>query len=396
MKKVILFTNIVLCNITIFAQPIDCYEFLNSKIDSLTAKYSIHDFVDNVDFLYNDGFCFADLTEEQQNRIIDKVYAMFNQNEYIGLYDVASELLEKLYKYNNNNNVKKRMVEIWYDKICYFAYTIISFGNSQNYSEKAKQRLLDIMAKRWTKEDISAWKIIIEHSVRKKLTNDYKYDVQKIMKETNRKGKKVEKFLLDSLVQQGIEKNLQRNMNRPVSRSGILMIGSLKDERFIPYLESIIEETKTDKDSAEYKKACTYALAKLGVQKYIDEILENDKEIKYRYLGTKEAFLRWLELNRDWNKSDKLCSKCGYLPVPIVSLWDVQEYVKNEIPKELKIGGLEVEYFCLPDFPDWKKKYCDSTKIENSKLTIKKIDKLYQWLWDNKDKLILPPANDWF
>jgi len=188
---------------------------------------------------------------------------------------------------------------------------------------------------------------------------------------------------------------LQANINRPIYKRCIMLIGSLNDQRFVPALESMLEEYKEHEDYLEIKQACTYALAKLGVQKYTDEIFANDENIEWRYLGTKEAFLRWLEINRDWEKWIKLSSEAS-LPAPFVSLWNAQqlEGMRNKVPKELRLTTMELEEFCLPD---WGRKYnCDSTKVENSKLTIQKIDKLYQWFWDNKDILELPPANDRF
>jgi hypothetical protein len=136
--------------------------------------------------------------------------------------------------------------------------------------------------------------------------NKYKAEVNKIMKQTNRKGEDIEKFLLDSIVQSIIETDLQPIKNRPVAGSCIAMAGSLNDERFIPVLESTIEEYKNHQDSAEITIDCIYALAKLGVKKYMDYILQNRSNIDFYYLGTRESFLKCLDNNNfAWNRNKK-------------------------------------------------------------------------------------------
>lgn len=389
MKKRILVLSIAFCSNVIAAQDVQNYQELVHMIDSMKKEYSVKELINSpmVKRPYQYRNNYEVLTTEYQDKIINHICELYNQTEYFGLYTLASVLLYDYYGYSKED-IKKKIIDVWYDKRCYSSFSITSIGDFINYSEKTKQRLLNILAKKWTQEDIDIWKLRSEQSLRQYYINDYKRDVQNIMRETNRKGKDVEKILLDSLLQDAVKRNIKININRPISQSCILIIGSLKDERFVSGLESMLEEYK---DYPEIKEACTYALAKLGVQKYINEIFKNNEDIKWWYLGTKDAFFRWLEINRNWNRWDRLCSECGSLPAPLISLWNAQSYVKNDIPKELKIGYRDIEYFCLPDWKD-----CDSTKVENSKQTIQKINKLYQWLIDNKDILILPPANDRF
>jgi hypothetical protein len=389
MKKILLITCLIFCCKLITAQESSNYQFFITFIDSLKTEYSVKKFINSVmvDLPRHYRKPYSELSEEEQNKVWNYVSTLYNQTEYLGLYGLAGVLLDGYYSYSKDN-VKKRMIEINFDKISYMSSEVIDFGESKYYSQHAKDRLLEIAEKQWSEDDIKAWTVFIKQSLN---IDSYKKDVQKIMENADMDSEETANYLLDSLIQKGIAKNLQTNINRPIYKRCIMMIGSLGDQRFVPALENMLEEYKDHKDYPQIQQACTYALAKLGVQKYIDEIFENDKDIHYRYLGTKEAFLRWLEINRDWKQSDRLCTSCGYLPLPLISLYKSQKYVQNEIPKELKISILDIEYFCLPG-----KDNCDSVNIENSKLTVQKVEKLYQWFINNKDSLKLPPAHDSF
>jgi hypothetical protein len=338
---------------------------------------------------------FKELGVEEQNLLISNVVELYNQKEYISLYGLAGCWLRNFYHFSNSDEIKRRIIKIYFDKICYMSSSVVSIGDAKYYTNHAKDRLLEIVEKRWREEDLKAWTIFIEQNLD---IDSYKKDVKRIMKETNKQGEDVENYLLDSLIHKGVEKNLQSNINRPINKWCVMIIGSLNDKRFVFALESIIEETKTHKDSSEYKEACTYALAKLGVQKYINEIFENDKDIKWRYLGTKEAYLRWLEVNFDWNKSSRANTASPYLPNPLVIMENIRFDIKN-IPRELLLPLMEGEgyaTFLLQMKKEGKMKDYDPFKDEENKEFIQKIYKLYQWIRDNPDKWELPPANDRF
>ena len=389
MKKILFIAICLLSVNNINAQNTPNFNDYVPWMDSLKIEYSVKKFVNLSQINYDYERNFGNLSISEQNLLINKIEDLYKQQEYVGLYCLAGCYLDRFHRFSIEQKIRERLTEIYFDKICYMSSKVVDFGQPKYYTQYTKDRLLQIVEKRWSEEDLKAWSIFIEQNLN---IDNYKRDVEKIKKETNRQGEIIEKFLLDSLMQKGIERDLESNTNRPISRWSIITIGSLNDQRFIPALETIIEETKIHKDSSEYKKVCTYALAKLGVQKYIDEILENDKDINWRYLGTTEAFLRWLEINRDWNRWIRLSSEAS-LPAPIVSLWEAQrlDSMRGKVPKELIITAIEFESFCLPG---WKN--CDSIKVENSKLTIQKVDKLYQWFLDNKDMLVLPPASDIF
>jgi len=382
-------------NINLPVKTDKCYEYLINRIDSLRRIYTISDFTNNSGISYNEGNCFPFLSETEQNKIIDKIENMYAQKVYIGLYDFAGDLLMKLYKWDNPNKINKRIVEIWYNRICYFSNYVDCLGFSKDYSENSKKRLYDILEKRWTQEDINAWKIINEHSLKKDFTNYYRSKSIKIMKATNRMGEDIEKTILDSLLQDSIDKKIKININTPVSKNCILMIGSLNDRRFVPLLEKMIEEYKEDKDSIKIKEACTYALAKLGVQKYLDQVYYVYPYINYKYLGTKEAFLKQFDKDFVWNQITSIYPYQPQIPSALVALYHavyLAGYLKNIPPEiEMKFWNSLNNFI----YPQSYKNY-NPEKDEKNKENIQKATEVYNWIKNNPDKWEIPPAKDSF
>lgn len=392
MRKIVVFISVTCCCMSVFAQTTKEYNNFIHSIDSLKVKYSVKRFLYADDFSYSFqsdyGNKLLKLPIEEQKNIIDFVCELYDQKEYLGLYGLAGELLNGFYFFSNEEIIKTKIIEIWYDKICYMSSNVVPIGDSKYYSKHSKDRLLEIIEKQWRKEDIAAWTIFIKQTLS---MESYKRDVQKIMKENNQQGQEEEKYLLDSLVQHGIVKNLQQNKNRPISIGCIPMIGSLKDERFIPALESMMEEYKSDKDSASIKEACTYALAKLGVQKYLEDVY-NSNYIPYKYLGTKEAFLKSLDKNYVWNKGSRMFTNQPLLPSALIALDEaiLYGYLKN-VPTEIKQELWSINFIIPERYKDY-----DPSKDEQNKENIQKADSVYNWIKDNSDKWELPSAQDSF
>jgi hypothetical protein len=391
MRQILVLVMLVLCSLNIIAQEQKDYQFFINMIDSLKTEYSVKEFINRsvvkLPYQYKDYF--SDLSENGQNRVLDYISELYNQTEYLGLYGLAGVLLDEYYS-SSKDNVTKRMIEINFDKICYMSSEVVDFGHSKYYTQYAKDRLLEIAEKRWNEEDIKAWTILITQTLN---IDSYKRDVKKIMRETNRQGEDVENYLLDSLVHKGIEKNLQANMNRPIYKRCIMIIGSLNDQRFIPALESMLEEYKDRKDYPEIKKACTYALAKLGVQKYIDEVY-NSEYIPYRYLGTKEAFLKYLDKKFVWNVGAVVFSNEKYRPSALAVLDEAlyYRYLKN-VPPEIdqELWSIITNYVIPENFADYV-----PDKDEQNRESIQKAYHIYNWIKENQEVWEIPAAKDEF
>jgi hypothetical protein len=392
MKRIIIVINVVFCSQFIVAQDMNNYHFFIHVVDSLKTKYSVNQFINRpmVDLPYQYRQHYSELSEEEQNKVLDYVCEFYNQTNYLGLYGIAGVFLDEYYIYSKES-VRRRMIEINFDKISYMSSTVVNFGASKDYTQHAKDRLLEIIEKKWNDDDIKAWTIRIKQTLD---IENYKVDVKKIIQETNRQGENIENHLLDSLIRENIEKELQVNMNRPIDKRCIMMIGSLKDNRFIPNLENFLNEYHKNVDYYAIKEACTYALAKLGVQQYIDTVLIDNDRIHCWYLGGKWAYLRWLEGNFVWNKLGRLSTNSMYeLPLAMISLFQTQNIIES-IPQEIKLGPLDIERF---DNSVISEKYnpLKDDNITNQPI-IQKVYKLYQWIKDNPDKWEMPETDDYF
>jgi len=394
MKKIILILSIIFCCNLITAQGIKDYQVMVHMIDSMKNEYSMKELINSpmVKCPYQYRELYKNLTKDYQNKVIDCIYDLYNQEEYFGLYSLACVLLDEYYNYSKEE-IRKRIIDVWFEKSCYSSFSITDLGRSQDYSEKTKQRLLDILSKKWTQEDIAIWEKRSEQALRQYYINDYKEDVKKIMKKTNQHGENVEEMLLDSIIQDGVNRNMKENINRPISQSCILMIGSLNDKRFVSALESMIEEYKENEDHHRIKEFATYALAKLGVQKYLD-VVYNSEYIPYRYLGTKEAYLKYLDKMFVWNKGGRAYTYEKFRPSALAVLDETimyNSYLKNVPDKIKKEHWSIIKNYVIPEnFSDY-----DPSKDEQNKESIQKAYLIYNWIKDNQNVWEIPPANDY-
>jgi hypothetical protein len=392
MKRMILVINVLFCSQFISAQNKGNYQLFIHQMDSLKKEYSVKKFIDRpkVDLSYQYRQHYLTLSEEEQNKVLDYVCEFYNQTEYLGLYGLAGVFLAEYYSYSKEN-VRRRMIEVNFDKISYMSSTIVNFGDSKDYTQHAKDRLLDIAGRKWNDDDIKAWTIRIEQTLD---IDSYKIDVKKIMQETNRQGEDIENHLLDSLIREDVEKKLQANVNQPIYKRCIMMIGSLNDKRFVPVLEEMIGAYKDYKNYPEIKEACTYALVKLGVQQYIDTVLIDNDRIHCWYLGKKWAYLRWLEGNFVWHKMGRLSSNSKYgLPLAMLSLFQTQNTIKF-IPDDIKLRPLDIENFDDSVISDKYNPLKDANRTNQP--IVQRVYKLYQWIKDNPDKWEMPQTDDYF
>jgi hypothetical protein len=169
------------------------------------------------------------------------------------------------------------------------------------------------------------------------------------------------------------------------------MIGSLKDQRFAPGLKSMLEEYKDHKDYPKIKESCMYALAKLGVQQYLDSVYAQ-KFVRYEYLGTKEAFLKELDKKFVWNKGSRMFTNQPLQPSALMILEEaiMYRYLRN-VPKEIQIELGNIKFVVPESFEDY-----DPSKDEQNKESIQKAYRIYNWIKDNPDKWELSPAQDGF
>jgi hypothetical protein len=402
MKKILLIFCIPLLLLDqIEAQEQNDYLFFIQTIDSLKNVLINGGTVE----MPQNYWDFNSLSLNDRNMVLDYVETLYAQTEYGSFYNLGINLLVTFYE-NDDKNTQDKIARLYLDKAFYsFSESFTNLGKVVDYSEQTKERVKNILEKNRTEEDINARIILAKRRVKRRNSEEIENSVKKIMRETRRKGHEVEIYLTDSLTNAYIEKDVQwMNEYPPFERFTILQIGGSKDLRFIEGLEKIL---MTDYASFRLnslsgwefqinsiKEACVYALAKLGVNKYVDEVFSNEEDIKWQYIGTQEAFIRWLELSLRWDRWRKTNSSAkDSLPIAVVHFYWAMRYLPQKIvPIEIGIGARHVEYF---DITVVGENY-DPFKDEKNRETIERIYKLFDWIKNNQDKWELPPAQDRF
>jgi hypothetical protein len=342
------------------------------SIQSIKNKYTVDKIlpIDNKDVSYALRDYYASLSEKRQNLMIDTIQDFFNSDGYIGLYELGSRYLDFLYS-SSKEKIKKRIIELWYNKICFYSYLTYPIGESEFYTEETKIKMINILKNKWNEEEI----FVLKKRIRQNLIQDklhlFKQEAKEIIKYHNNTS---ENQIIDSIVNANVESEIQKYRNHPMPAKYIYMIGSLKDVRFIPYLEFLLNHNYRE-DNKWVHKSCNYALAKIGVQSNIDSAL-NSEVINYKYLGTKESILKYLKNFYKWDISTSMCSICEPIPLALVTLFNVGMYVENT-PKSLLISPRDIEQY------------------NNNQNTIQKADSLHKWFFENKDLLELPVSRDY-
>lgn len=385
--RTILFLILFVCSANLVsAQQSLNFNCCNNKIDSLiqlysTNKMNIEGYKINLYFIKQ---CNKDLTINEKYKLLDKTKKLFEQKKYFDLYVFSSELLNRCRIDFEEPEIKQYITEVLLEKYFYFPFSGISlFDNTNQLNRKSTARLKTIMKnKRSPREvEILYWYYKTQRSD-SDLSNVYTIDAKKILRKTKRFGSKTEKAVKDSLISSDIEKSVQAELARPpLYGRKLYILGDLGDTTFIPLIETLMK-----KYPDTYKYTGTYALAKLGVRKYTDDVLSNDTDINYLYLGTEEAFWRFMELNFVWNKTQKFTSDGQDFPKAFTTIFFMMDYVAN-IPKELRLKLVDVENYESP-FKEKPLHDYDPLKDEKNKVIIQKIYKAYQWLVDNKGLLI--------
>jgi hypothetical protein len=409
MRKIVLIIIVAFFSQIASAQQTKEYNAIIATIDSLI--YAVQNHI-SVEVPHRDSLGFYDLSIDEQNKAIDHVLTLYNQTENDDLFSLARNLWVRFHDDRTDKTIQDRVARLYLDKAFYtFRESMTFLGRVEDYSEETRERLRNILEKNRTEEDIEARRNLALRDVKRNFGQErIDNEVERIMQITNRNDEETREFLTDSITNLRIKETIEfMEKYPPLGRGAILRIGSSNDLRFVAGLEKLLETADNyysfirlvhfrENDINRLKEAIIYALAKLGVQKYIDIVFakesiiiySGERNFHYAYLGTKEAFFRWLEINRDWNRFGSLTSISGsQLPAPILSLEKAQGYIQNEVPRELRIRIRDIEDFCIPD-----RQNCNAAQIENNKLIIERVDRLYQWFLDNKDNIELPPARD--
>jgi hypothetical protein len=392
-KTIILIGIAVFWNVHIKAQSPKCdYQCIMYVIDSLKiASVNGLRLVSPPKERWN----FNDLSIYERNRIVDYVEVMYEQ----GFYDLGGKLLVNFYG-NNDTNLQNRVAILHLDKAFYsFNKSFTYLGSLSNYSDETKERLKNILEGKMTENDIKARQLRAMQDARRNYSIRIDADVARVIRTDNRNIEEIINHVNDSITSIYAKIEMRRIEKYPPLTSGaILRIGGSKDMRFVPGLEKILETDYHSLVTDDFgwtleinsvQDAALYALAKLGVQKYLEQVYESEHIGRaYKYLGTKEAFLKYLDRVFIWNKgcfmdtSQRLPDPCAIV-VLFEEIMFGRDYLLN-IPEDIKFL-LSIVYYCYITPRNINITDYDPSKDEANSEYIKIANHVYRWLIDNQD-----------
>jgi len=258
--------------------------------------------------------------------------------------------VENIYTIGVNNSLKKvrqraveNILQMYFTAGNYIQNQYIQDFNPEDFSDKAKEQIKDIIRGRKTKEDIE---FNAENSMKYLIKDELFYkEVNKIVV----KEKLPYKFVLDSLKNKYWTHYVQINKNNfQVSENLILVSGWLYMYDFVPELDSILNVAKYNAYSLEIKMA----LARMGNKKYENELLNNNRETYIlSYINTLKSAQKYIELYLNTDSLVCCYSPCddmielSYSAYKFLQIWilnfpeqyKIDEYSFCEISDEDKI-----------------------------------------------------------
>ena len=400
MNRLILIVSVVfLCGYSLNAQnQSNAYQVLVRKIDSLKTAVMNNGTVQVPESHWN----FIDLSVEERNRVLDYVETFFDQTEYMGFYNLGISLLVRFFHNLNSNQsddkyTMDRIARLHLENAFYVFRESFSFlGRVADYSEETRERLRNILEGNKTEKDIRARRLLATRDIRRDFSPDIERTVNRIVREREIDDEETKVFLTDSITTVFIEDRIQfMNSYFPFGRHGILRIGSSGDLRFVQGLERILEtdfpppSPRTSTFGWELRinnirEAAIYALAKLGVQKYLDKVYAREN-FNFAYLGTQEAFLIHLERNFVWNRRCRpLIGTRAVSPCAVVVLANAVEFSDRllNVPNEIRLMALNA----LLNFvaPDDITNY-DPNQDEKNRKYIEMVYYVFNWIMENQD-----------
>ena len=409
MRRIILITITVLFWQTVSAQQTREYNAVIATIDSLI--YAVQNHI-SIEVPHRDSLGFYNLSIDEQNRVIDHVLTLYDQTENGNLFNLARTFWVRFHDNRTDITIRDRVARLYLDKAYHtFRESLTFLGRVADYSDETRERLRNILEGNKTEADIKARRLLATRDIRSnaRFRIDIENDVNRIMRETDRDDDEARAFLTDSVTAVFIENRIQfMNSYPPFGRHGILRIGSSGDLRFVAGLERMLEtdfpppSPRTPISSWEFRidglrRAAIYALAKLGVQPHLDEVLARER-FNYRYLGTPEAFLIHLERNFVWNRRCIIPSGGGgsslcAIAVIVDAVGSLGNSHLTYIPAEIRRKALGSMFNFSP--PQDLQNY-DPSQDEQNREHIENIYYIFNWLMDNQDVWEIRRQIDYF
>ena len=386
MKTFFLILLFTLSAYGLYAQQQGDFTYINHRIDSLTQVYSTKEFK-SISGTYV-RFDNSNLSTEEKRKLIAKIRKLFEQNTYSNLYLLGHRILYDMWWMWPNNNsleIKQELMELY---LQYYFYPgrdqiiqvyILNIGqyyylnNGTSFSNKARQRIKDILENKKTKEEYEAW---LQYN---KTIPSYISICTKIAKELMKKRgiqndtifQQIRDSVYSKYVYDEVKKDLESLQIKP---DLIRMIGLLEMKECIPVLKQNLQECLQNERLEERRKAYRYALARLGDKEQRQYILDhlmhigNNNHSDEKYFDEKDFFYfkddemiwRYIDVNYFSKKEIAIFSDYN-ISASLKTMSNIYPYIKN-LPERLT-------------YPDRR----------NSEKEEKWAQSLYEWLTANKD-----------
>ena len=374
MKKLFLILILEFLFYNLYAQQRD-FTFFNHRIDSLTHVYSTKEWQE---MIYSNYFDYTDLSEKEKKELIIKVRKLFEQNEYANLYRYGHRIIYDMWWMRPDNNsfeTKQILIELY---LQYYFYPgtdriINSYGYDKDrnlyFTEKSKQRLVEILENNKTEEEYKAW-LNFEKSLPSSISVS-EYLAKELIKKQKIRNDTIIQQIRDSIYTEYVTKDTQKMLeSQQIEPDLIRTIGLLDMKECIPILKRNLEENLTTSIQGEPEKSYRYALARLEDKEQRQYILDNfmdignfDKE-DFLYFKDDGMVWRYIEVNYHSDKRYFPFSHGEGITAGLKTISDIYPLIKN-LPDELE----------HPDF------------VKSMEAEYKWSESLYEWLMENKESV---------
>jgi hypothetical protein len=213
---------------------------------------------------------------------------------------------------------------------------------------------------------------ILDEIQRRLNNNNVNYKIKSLQKKTGLSLIFCEDSIKKEIVMYENNVSRQEFKTKEVCRPEFIkIIGWLNCKEYIPLFESLLNDQRFKDKSMQ--EALKYALARMGVRKYVDEFLQR-QDFDYVYLHTQEAYWCSIEKNYSYDDYDKVYPDIrGKWPAANsaeITLYLMSKYILN-LPKEYQLNDY-----------GW-------TTAETAPAMNEKARKAYEWFKANRGKYLL-------
>ena len=316
MKTSVLVILTVLFSIGTQAQKKD-YAYCIHQIDSLTTVYSVDTIAD-----INDYFSFQDteLNLNEKKKIISKIQRLFEQKQYLNLYAWGGKLMSRMYFNQWEEDaieIRQMLMDIYLRYYFYprmYHYSLVRSSiipssvrssviikSSNNYSERGKKRLKELLEGKKTKEE---YELYVKYYRSLALIHSESFFKQAtfLAKQSEIQNDTILMQIRDSLHNAYIANNAKETLESLNIENELICITGLLDmKECIPILKQNLESSLTTSIQGQPEKSYRYALARLGDKEQRQYILDNLMAIR---VFNKEDFLYFKDDGMIWRYID--------------------------------------------------------------------------------------------